>query len=131
MRSGLILMRILLATRGTTTDPLPLFSVRMDRQFVDIEAKHLDFEAEHLQERTVVGRRTDHLQQRGAPNDKSWVDQSWLSNAPRTQATTRTNQSDPYFRKDDDDEDYGDLPDSRTDDKDYMYPYVLIWIRYP
>ena len=60
-QSGSILMRISLATRGTTTDSLPLLSVRiesiMGRQFVDIEA-------EHLQERTVVGRRAEHLQQR-------------------------------------------------------------------
>ena len=65
MRSGSILMRISLATRGTTTDPLPLLSVWTGRQFVDIEAEHMGFEAEHLQERTVVGRRAEHLQQRG------------------------------------------------------------------
>ena len=62
-------MRISLATRGTTTDSLPLLSVRMEsimgRQFVDREAEHLqeqtDVErrAEHLQERTVVGRRAE------------------------------------------------------------------------
>ena len=54
-----------------------------------------------------------------APND--WVDQSWQSNAPRTQATTRTNQSDSHHYNDDD-EDYGDLPDARSDDEeDYAY----------
>ena len=37
----------------------------MGRQFVDIEAEHMDFEAEHLQERTVVERRAEHPQQRG------------------------------------------------------------------
>ena len=65
MRRGSILMRISPATRGTTTDPLSLLSVQMGRQFVDIEANHREFEAEHLQKRTVVGRRAEHLQQRG------------------------------------------------------------------
>ena len=50
---GSILMKILLATRDTTTDSLPLFSARMGRQFLDIEAEHLDIKA--IQERTVVG----------------------------------------------------------------------------
>ena len=59
-----------------------------------------------------------------APND--WVDQSWQSNAPRTQATTRTNQSDPYYYNDND-EDYGDLPDAWSDDEeDYAYA-ILSW----
>ena len=53
-----------------------------------------------------------------APNDESWVDQSWLLNVPRTQATTRTNRYDSYFDNDDD-EDYGDLP--HFDDEDYTY----------
>ena len=53
-----------------------------------------------------------------APND--WVDQSWQSNAQRTQATTRTNQSDSYFHNDDD-EDYGDLSDAWSDNEDYAY----------
>ena len=61
-------MRISFATRGTTTDSLPLLSVRMEsimgRKFVDIEAEHLDIEAEHLQEQNVLGRRAEHLQQR-------------------------------------------------------------------
>ena len=43
--TGSILMKILLATRDTTTDPLPLFSTRMGRQFLDIEAEHLDIKA--------------------------------------------------------------------------------------
>ena len=58
-----------------------------------------------------------------APND--WVDQSWQSNAPRTQATTRTNQADYYYYNDDD-EDYGDLPDAWSDDEDYAYT-TQIW----
>ena len=29
--------------------------------------------------------------------DDDWVDQSWHSNAPKTQASTRTNQSDSYY----------------------------------
>ena len=33
----------------------------MGRQFLDIEAKHLDIQAEHIQERTVVGRRAEHV----------------------------------------------------------------------
>ena len=51
-----------------------------------------------------------------APNDEPWVDQSWLSKAPRTQATTRTKQSDSYFEQDDEDDAYGDLPDSYIND---------------
>ena len=60
---GSILMKILLATRDTTTDPLPRFSARMGRQFLDIEAEHLDIKA--IQGRTVVGteyRRAEYLQ---------------------------------------------------------------------
>ena len=59
-------MRISLAIRGTTTDPLPLFSARVGRQFLDIEAQHLDMEG--IQEQTVVERTTGYLrlqQQRG------------------------------------------------------------------
>ena len=60
--------------------------------------------------------------ERNAPNDESWVDQLWLSTAPRTQATTRANQSDSHFQQDDDDDAYGDLPDSYiNDDEDYLY----------
>ena len=51
-------MKISLATRHTTTDPLPLFSARMGRQFLDIEAEHLDIKA--IQGRSVVG--TEYLQ---------------------------------------------------------------------
>ena len=53
---GSILMKILLATRDTTVDSLPLFSARMGRQFLDIEA---------IQGRTVVGteyQRAEYLQ---------------------------------------------------------------------
>ena len=60
---GLIVMKILLATRDTTTDPLPLFSARMGPQFFDIEAEHLDVQA--IQGRTVVGTeywRAEYLQ---------------------------------------------------------------------
>ena len=57
-----------------------------------------------------------------APSDESWVDQSWLSNAPRTQATTRTNRSDSYFEQDDRDDAYGDLRNSYiNDDRDNSY----------
>ena len=58
MRSGWILMKISLAIRGTTTDPLPLFSARMGQQFLDIEAEHLDIKA--IQEWTAVGRRAEY-----------------------------------------------------------------------
>ena len=58
MRNGSILMRISLAIPDTTTDPLPLFSVQMRRQFLDIKAEHLDIEA--IQERTVVGWRAEY-----------------------------------------------------------------------
>ena len=54
-----------------------------------------------------------------APNNESLVNQSWLLNAPRTQATTRRNQSDSYLEQDNDEEDYGDLPN--VDDEDYTY----------
>ena len=56
-------MKISLATRDTTTDPLPLFSARMGRQYLDTKAEHLDIEA--IQGRTVVGdeyRRAEYLQ---------------------------------------------------------------------
>ena len=41
-----------------------------------------------------------------APSDKSWVDQSCLSNAPRTQTSTRTNESNSSFEEEDDDDAY-------------------------
>ena len=47
MKNGSILMNIFLATRDTTTDPLPLFSARMGLQFLDIEAEHLDIKVIH------------------------------------------------------------------------------------
>ena len=56
-------MKIWLAIRDTTTDPFPLFSARMGRQFLDFEAEHLDFKA--IQGRTVVQtkyRRAEYLQ---------------------------------------------------------------------
>ena len=56
-------MKISLATRDTTTDPLPLFGAQMGRQFLDIKAEHLDIKA--IQGRTVVGteyRRPEYLQ---------------------------------------------------------------------
>ena len=60
---GSILMKILLATRDTATDSLPLFSARMGRQFLDIEPEHLDIKA--IKGRTVGGtecRRAEYLQ---------------------------------------------------------------------
>ena len=51
-------MKISLAIRDTTTDPLPLFSVQMGQQFLHIEAEHLDIKA--IQERTVMGRRAEY-----------------------------------------------------------------------
>ena len=54
--------------------------------------------------------------------------QSWLSNALRTQATTRNHQSGSYFEQDDDDDDYGDLPNFyNIDDKDYSYATQSCW----
>ena len=56
-------MKISLATRDTTTDPFPLFSARMGRQFLDMEAEHLDIKA--IQGWTVVGteyRRAKYLE---------------------------------------------------------------------
>ena len=58
MRNGSILMKISHAIRDTTTDLLPLFSIRRGRQFLDIEAEHLVIKA--IQERTVVGRRAEY-----------------------------------------------------------------------
>ena len=49
------------------------------------------------------------------PND--WVDQSWQSNAPKTQASTRTNQSDSYYYNDDDE------PWQLESDNEGEYPY--------
>ena len=43
-----------------------------------------------------------------APSDESFVDQSWLPNALRLQASTRMNQSNSYFEEDDDDDAYED-----------------------
>ena len=63
MRNGSSLMKISLATRDTTTDPLPLFSARMGRQFLDMEAEHLGIQA--IQGQTIVGtkyRRAEYLQ---------------------------------------------------------------------
>ena len=42
---GSILMKISLATPDTTTDPVPLFSAPMGRQFLDIESEDLDIKA--------------------------------------------------------------------------------------
>ena len=72
--------------------------------------RFVDRKAKHLQERTVVEGTAER------PQRRIWIDQSWLSNAPRTQATTRTNQSYSYFEQDDDHDAYGDLPDSYIDD---------------
>ena len=58
-----------------------------------------------------------------APDDS--VDQSWQSHAPRTQASTRTNQSDSYHYNDDD-ENY--LPDAWSDnEEDYAYDTTQSW----
>ena len=43
-----------------------------------------------------------------APNNKSWVEESWLSNDPETQVSTRTNQSTSYFEEEDNDDTYED-----------------------
>ena len=51
-RSGSILMRISLATRGTTTDSLALFSVRMES--IIMGRRFVEGKAEHLQERIVM-----------------------------------------------------------------------------
>ena len=48
-----------------------------------------------------------------APNDESWVDQSWLQR-PRNASY----QSDSYFEEDDDVDAYEDLPDSYIDDNE-------------
>ena len=92
--------RISLATRGTTTDSVALFSVRMEpiimaRQFVEGKA-------EHFQERIAIGRQ--FVERRAdAPNDESWAGQSCPA-PPKKQASTRTNQTTSYFEKEDDDD---------------------------
>ena len=92
----------------------------MGRQFLDIEAEHLDIKA--IQGRTVVG--TEYRKpntssynnnDNAAPND--WVDQSLQSNAPKTQASTRTNQSDSYYYNNDDEP----WPLESDDEEDYPY----------
>ena len=50
-----------------------------------------------------------------APND--WVDQSWQSYSPKTQGSTRTNQSDSYYYNDDDE------PWPLKSDDEEEYPY--------
>ena len=113
-------MKISLAIRGTMTDPLPLFSVRMGRRFFDIKPNTWTSEPSRNKPSWGEAPNTSNYNNNNdaAPND--CVDQSRLSNAPRTQATTRTNQSDSYFDNDDH-EDYGDLPDAWSNYEDYAY----------
>ena len=97
--------RISLATRGTTTVSLDLFSVRMEsilmgRQFVEGKDEHSKNESSWVD--------NSWRGELNAPNNESWVDQSWLSNAPRRQASSRTNQSNSYFEEEDDDDTYED-----------------------
>ena len=61
-QSGSILTRISLATGGTTTDFLALFSVLMES--IIMGQQFVDGKAEHLQERTVVERRAERPQRR-------------------------------------------------------------------
>ena len=56
-----------------------------------------------------------------APND--WVDQSSQSNAPKTQASTLTNQSDSYYYNDDDEP----WPVESDDEEDYGYDATQSW----
>ena len=58
-----------------------------------------------------------------APNN--WVDQSWQSSAPRTPASTQTNQSDSYYYNDDD-EPYPLDPWSKGEE-DYAYDATQSW----
>ena len=92
----------------------------MGRQFLDIEAEHLDIKA--IQGRTMVGRNTGepntssyNNNDEAGPND--WVDQSWQSNAPKTQASTRRNQSDSYYYNNDDEP----WPLKSDDEEEYSY----------
>ena len=50
-------------------------------------------------------------------NPNNWVNKSWQSNAPKTQASTRTNQSDSYYYNDDDEP----WPLECDDEEDYAY----------
>ena len=94
----------------------------MGRQFFDIEAEHLDIEAIQpwVGEPNTGERNTSNYNNSDDAASNDWVNQSWQLNAPRTQAATETNQSDSYYYNDDD-EDYGDLPDAWSDDADYVY----------
>ena len=60
--------------------------------------------------------------------EDDWVDQSWHSNAPKTQASTRTNQSDSYYQDadsyyHDDDYNYDAEPWPLESDDEAEYPY--------
>ena len=58
-----------------------------------------------------------------------WVDQSWHSNAPKTQASTRTNQSDSYYHNDDHNDDNEPWP--LESDNEEEYPYEPVWSTAP
>ena len=61
--------------------------------------------------------------------EDDWVDQSWHSNAPKTQASTRTNQSDSYYH--DDDHNYDAEPWPLESDDEEEYPYEPAWSTAP
>ena len=124
-QSGSILIRILLATRGTTNDSLALFSVRREpiirgRQFVAGSPNTSNNESS-WKDNSWRG-------EPSAPNNESWVDQSWLSNAPRAQGSTRMNQSNSYFEEEDHEDAYKGMPDSYIDyNEDDLYAAQIWW----
>ena len=61
--------------------------------------------------------------------EDDWVDQSWHSNAPKTQASTRTNQSDSYYHDDDHYDDAEPWPLESDDEEEY--PYEPVWSTAP
>ena len=66
-----------------------------------------------------------------APSNESWVDQSWESNTPKTQAASQTNQSTSYFEEEDDEDtnDEGTYNDGTYDDGNEDKSYASqIWL---
>ena len=114
-QSGSILMKISLATRGTRTDFLVLFSVRrkpiiMGQQFVEGKDEHLGQRI--VMEGQFVKRRAERAQQRimGRP----------IKAVQRPQnAIFHSNEPVPFLLQEEDDEDADEgMPDTYMDDNE-------------
>ena len=129
MKNGSILTKISPATRATTTDPPFLRSApgwvnsswtSRPNTWTSRPSRDGPFWRPNTGDPNTSSHNNNDD---AAPND--WVDQSWQSNGPRTQASTQTNQSNSYYYNDDD-EDY--LPDAWSDDEeDYAYDTTQRW----